>query len=156
MPDIQLRFVSADTLADEAIQIFERGWCTHVDSVASDGQLVGARLDGGVQARDPHYATWNRVQLVNITATPKQHADYWSFIAKQIGKPYDTWAIAAFVFDRDWRTPDAWFCDELVARGLEVAGIVRKLAVQTHRLDVRDLYLIVSAIADVDESPKRC
>lgn len=151
MAVIQLRFVSGATLADDAIEIFERAWCTHVDSVAADGTLVGARLDGGVAVRPPNYAIWNRVQLVDVDSTAEQFLAYWTFIAKQIGKPYDVWAIAAFAADRDWRTEDAWFCDELVARGLEVAGVIRKLIVPNHRLDVRDLYLVVSAIADVPE-----
>jgi hypothetical protein len=42
---------------------------------------------------------------------------------------------------------DAWFCDELVAAGLEDAEVVRKLVPCVNRLDVRDLYLVVSAIA---------
>jgi hypothetical protein len=41
------------------------------------------------------------------------------------------------------------FCDELVAAGLEHAEVVRKLAPCVNRLDVRDLYLVVSAIAPV-------
>jgi hypothetical protein len=37
--------------------------------------------------------------------------------------------------------PDAWFCDELVAAGLEQAEVERKLAPCVNRLDVRELYL---------------
>jgi hypothetical protein len=63
--------------------------------------------------------------------------------------PYDKLAIAAFAFYRDWRSKDAWFSDELVAAGLERAEVVRQLAPCVNRLDVRDLYLVVSAIAPV-------
>jgi hypothetical protein len=76
--------------------------------------------------------------------------EYYAFVKAQVGKPYDTAAIVAFALDRNWRTPDAWFCDELVAAGLEQAGVVRKLAPCVNRLDVRDLYLVVSAIAPVN------
>ena len=72
------------------------------------------------------------------------------FLKAQLGKPYDTLAIEAFAFNRDWRSPDAWFCDELVAAGLEQAEVVGKLAPSVYRLDVRDLYLVVSAIAPVN------
>jgi hypothetical protein len=34
---------------------------------------------------------------------------YWNFRPEQIGRPYDTLAIAAFALDRDWRSPDAFF-----------------------------------------------
>jgi hypothetical protein len=74
---------------------------------------------------------------------------YWDFLREQVGKPYDTLAIVAFALDRDWRSTDAWFCDELVAAGLEHAGVVHKLAPSVNRVDVRDLYLVVSAIATV-------
>jgi class 3 adenylate cyclase len=43
------------------------------------------------------------------------------------------------------RTSDAWFCDD----GLEQAEVVRKLAPCVSRLDVRDLHLVVSAIASI-------
>jgi hypothetical protein len=75
---------------------------------------------------------------------------YWDFLKAQPGKPYDKRAIVAFAVNRDWRAPDAWFCDELVAAGLEHAEVVRKLAPYVNRLDVRDLYLLVSAIAPVN------
>jgi hypothetical protein len=42
---------------------------------------------------------------------------------------------------------DAWFRDELVAAGLEQAEVVRRLAPCVNRLDARDVYLLVSAIA---------
>jgi hypothetical protein len=72
----------------------------------------------------------------------------WDFPKAQLGKPYDKLAIVAFAVNRDWRSPDAWFCDELVAAGLEHAEVVRAGAL-LNRLDVRDLYLVVSAIAPV-------
>jgi hypothetical protein len=85
-----------------------------------------------------------------VIAVPDyQEAAYYAFVKSQVGKPYDTLAIAAFAFDRNWRTSDAWFCDELVAAGLEHAEVVRRLAPCVNRLDVRDLYLVVSAIAPV-------
>jgi hypothetical protein len=37
-----------------------------------------------------------------------------------------------------------------VAAGLEHAGVVHKLAPEINRVDVRDLYLVVSAIAPVN------
>jgi len=55
-----------------------------------------------------------------------------------------------FAFNRDWRATDSWFCDELVAAGLEQAEVVRRLAPCVNRLDVRDLYLLVSATAPVN------
>jgi hypothetical protein len=158
MGAITLQFVDGGDLSSWAIQTFERGWASHVDTVTDrtidglpPGSLLGARTDfgGGVRARPANYTTWKRVERVVIATDDWKVEAYWKFIIAQIGKPYDKLAIAAFAFDRDWRTPDAWFCDELVAASLEAGQVVRRLAGQVNRLNVRDLYLVVSAIAPV-------
>jgi hypothetical protein len=118
-----------------------RSWRTSV--------WLGARLDGGAQIRPPNYEKFSRVDRVVISVSYYKERAYWGFLKAQIGKSYDTLAIATFAFNRDWRSPDAWFCDELVAAGLERAEVVRRLAPGVNRLDVRDLYLVVSAIAPV-------
>jgi hypothetical protein len=117
MGAITLQFATTDDVGSWAIRTFQRGWCSHVDSVMDDGRLLGVRLAGGVQIRPAHYATWSRVERVVIEVPALQEAAYWAFPQAQVGKPYDTLAIAAFAFNRNWRTPDAWFCDELVAAG---------------------------------------
>ena len=75
----------------------------------------------------------------------------WDFLKAQIGKPYGHLAIVAFAVNRDWRAPDVWFGGEPVAAGLEHAGVVRKLVLCVNGLDVRDLYLVVSAIAPMND-----
>jgi hypothetical protein len=79
-----------------------------------------------------------------------QERTYWDLLKAQASKPYDMKAIVAFAVNRDWRSPDAWFCDKLVAAGLEQVEVVPKLAPTVNRLDVRGLYLVVSAIAPVN------
>jgi hypothetical protein len=149
MGAITLQFVTYNDAGSWAIRTFQRGWCSHVDSVMDDGRLLGARSDGGVQIRPANYEKFSRVERAVISVPYYKERAYWEFLKAQVGKPYDKLAIAAFAFNRDWRTPDAWFCDELVAAGLEQAEVVRKLAPCVNRLDVRDLYLVVSAIAPV-------
>ena len=108
-----------------------------------------ARSDGGVQIRPPNYEKFSRAERVVISVPYYKERAYWDFLKAQVGKPYDMKAIVAFAVNRDWRSADAWFCDELVAAGLEHAEVVRNLASCVNRLDVRDLYLVVSAIAPV-------
>jgi hypothetical protein len=159
MGAITLQFVDGGDLSSWAIETFERSWMSHVDTVTDRvidelpaGSLIGSRTDfgGGVRVRPANYTTWKRVERVVIATDDWKVEAYWKFITAQIGKPYDSLAIAAFAFDRDWREPDAWFCDELVAAALEAGQVVRRLAGQVNRLDVRDLYLVVSAIAPVE------
>jgi hypothetical protein len=103
-----------------------------------------------VQIRPPNYEKVSRVERVVISVPYYKERAYWDFMKVQIGKPYDKLAIVAFAVNRDWRSTDAWFCDELVAAGLEHAGFVHKLVPEINRLNVRDLNLVVSAIAQVN------
>jgi hypothetical protein len=149
MGAIKLQFVTSRDPESWAIRTFQRGWCSHVDSVTDDGYLLGARSDGGVQIRPPNYEKFSRVERVVISVPYYKEKAYYDFLKAQLGKPYDIKSIVAFAFNRDWREQDAWFCDELVAAGLEHAEVVRKLAPCVNRLDVRDVYLLVSALAPV-------
>ena len=142
MGAITLQFVTCSNPGSWAIRTFQRGWCSHVDSVMDDGRLLGARLDGGVAIRPPNYEKFSRVERVVIAMPYYKERPYWDFLKALLGKPYDKLAIVAFAVNRDWRSPDAWFCDELVA------------APRVNRLDVRDLYLIVSAIAEYAPSDR--
>ena len=59
---ISLQFSALNDIASEAIKLFERSWCSHVDAILPDGTLLGARADiygnvpAGVQIRPPGYA----------------------------------------------------------------------------------------------------
>jgi hypothetical protein len=99
-----------------------------------DGGLLGARLDGGVQIRPPNYEKSSCVERVVISVPYCKERAYWDFLKAQIGKPYDKLAIVSFAVNRNWRETDAWFCNELVAVGLEQAEVVRKLAPCVNRL----------------------
>jgi hypothetical protein len=103
MGAITLQFVTTKSLLSRAIRVFERGWMAHVDSVMADGRLLGTR-EHGVKIRPPHYEKFARVQRVVLAVTDHQEYDYYEFLQEQLGKPYENLAIAAFAFDRDWRT----------------------------------------------------
>ena len=60
MGAITLQFVTSRDPESWAIRTFQRGWCSHVDSVMDDGRLLGARSDGGVQIRPPNYEKFAR------------------------------------------------------------------------------------------------
>jgi hypothetical protein len=71
MGAITLQFVTSRDPESWAIRTFQRGWCSHVDSVMDDGRLLGARSDGGVQIRPPNYEKFSRVERVVISATTR-------------------------------------------------------------------------------------
>jgi hypothetical protein len=68
MGAITLQFVTSRDPESWAIRTFQRGWCSHVDSVIDDGRLLGARSDGGVQIRQPNDETFSRVEPLPETS----------------------------------------------------------------------------------------
>ena len=153
---IGLRFVADESLASRVIRRYDQGAWSHVDAVADDGRLLGARADhcgpvpSGVEYRPATYMRPVAQRVVRVPATADQVAAFWRFLEAQLGKPYDSLAILAFVMDRDWRGDKAWFCSELQGAALEAAGVFPyRLGTPLNKLTPDGLFLAVSAIADV-------
>jgi hypothetical protein len=142
---IVLQFASSDDPLSNAIKHFSRGWPSHVDAVLDSGELLGARLDGGVAIRPADYEKFSRRLRVFLPCSPVQEQAFYAFVRDQLGKPYDVPAIAAFIFGRDWRSDGSWFCSELQARALEVSKwLPNPLANAAAEITPRDLLLVVS------------
>ncbi len=152
MASIRLQFVLGADVPSRAIAWFTQGHYSHVDAVAADDYLLGARINRvggqppGVQFRPPAYARWRRRTVMQIACTSSQRNAYWDFLRGQIGKPYDRAAIWGFVFDRDWREPDSWICSELQAAAAEHSLILPKLFVPCARIAPVPLAVILSAV----------
>ena len=153
---IYLQFVAGTDIGAHLIEWFGHSVpYSHVDTVLPDGRLLGARSDevggapAGVQIRDPGYVGSNLVLRIDVASSDEQAKIYYDFVRSQIGKPYDGEAILAFVAGRNWQDPEAWFCSELVAAGLEYSSIVLPLAAPTAKITPADLILILSAIVPV-------
>ena len=159
MSGVTLQFCAFRSIFGALIPWFTQGVVGHVDAVLGDGSLLGAQhQDGlggqpaGVRVRPASYIAESGgldVVRVTIPAGADQVAAFEAFLHAQLGKPYDTRAIEAFVLGRDWRTPDAWFCSELQAAALEHAGIVRPLAAAENKVTPAALLLVCSALAPV-------
>jgi uncharacterized protein YycO len=103
----------------------------------------------GVQIRPAGYRKWPVVIVYTIVAGPGQEADFWDFLMAQIGKPYDWRAIIAFAINRDWRDDSAWYCSELQARALEVAGVIKPGYLGVNKVTPVMLAEVVSQIGEV-------
>jgi hypothetical protein len=109
---IKLQFVCERDLWARIIARFYN-FC-HVDTVLDDGQLLGARGDQaggtppGVQIRPPGYTDFVLRVVMTVPVTAEQKADYLAFLRDQVSKPYDSKAIRAFLFNRDWRETNSW------------------------------------------------
>jgi len=147
---IIIRFVTCHDPVSDAIRHFEYGfWASHVEALMPDGTLLGAHAEDGVKARPHDYDKdeFTRELYVHLPASPDQTDAFHSFLRAQIGKPYDFWAIAGIVAQRDWNDTNRWFCSELIAAALchpDVAFFPKELAEEFNHITPRDLLLIVS------------
>jgi hypothetical protein len=147
---ITLRFVTGDDAISVGIRAAEYGfWASHTEALMPDGTLLGAHVDGGVQARAHDYdkGRFTREAYVSIPADAAMTDAFHAFLRAQLGRPYDVDAILAFVLQpkRDWQTPDAWFCSELQAAALAHCGwFENELATEFNHITPRDLLLIIS------------
>lgn len=149
---IVMQFSRQNDIGSDLITWFSHGaGFSHVDTVMPDGRLLGARSDvcagvpPGVQIRPVLYAPFSRTLRVVLPADDETTCSYYAFVEAQIGKPYDMRAIEAFPLDRDWRTPNAWFCSELNAAALEACRwFAWPLATPADKIDPDDLVLVVS------------
>ena len=145
---ITLRFVTCADAVSAGIRGFEYGfWASHAEALMPDGTLLGAHYDGGVQARPHDYdaGQFTREMYVALPASPEMTDSFHSFLRAQVGKPYDIEAIVGLVAQRDWQSPDSWFCSELMAAGLaDCRYFPANLATEFNHVTPRDLLLIVS------------
>jgi uncharacterized protein YycO len=118
--------------------------------------LLGARaapVDGipeGVQIRPFDYLSFSATEIVTIETTPEIATAFWNFLMDQVGKPYDESAYASFILDRDWRKDNAWCCTELIARAMEVSGLLKyPLMFSLNRIAPTDLILVLSVLTKV-------
>jgi hypothetical protein len=157
MGQIVMQFAGSSSVTSQLIEWFDHGEYAHVDTVMPDGLLLGARNDvmagypAGVQLRGPDYQQGYSFKRVALPCTDAQQKAYYDFVLAQVGKPYDSKAIAAFVVGRNWRAPDSWFCSELCAAGLEASGVVPPLSAPVNKIAPDDLLLILSALVKIPE-----
>lgn len=141
-----LQLSAEDNIVSETIRTWTRGNYSHVDIVMPSGTLLGARSDGGVQIRQPNYAPFTTTKRVMFGGGKDWDDAFYTFLMEQIGKPYDTWAVAGLALDRDWRHPDKWFCSELAAAALEQGHFILPLSTGFSFISPRDIELIASIL----------
>ena len=157
---ITLQFLRGTGWDSKLIEWFGHGaQFSHVDSILPDGSLLGSRSDvvmgvpEGVQIRPAAYVGQQKTLKIELPSTPEQEAEYYLFLNDQLGKPYDKRGIISFITGRNWQTPDAWFCSELVGTGLVRCGwFPHPLTTPTNKLDPAGLILAISAETNVNLS----
>lgn len=162
MSQLELSFVTEDTFGSRLIRWGTHSDYSHVDIITPDGYRIGARTDHpiyslqplgediplvGVQKRPMDYAPFTRDDrlIIPCDATAASYAYCW--LLDQLGKPYDKIGLLrSFILNRpdkrpvSWRDEHAWWCSELGARFIEVAGF-RECRAPVNRMSPNDTYI---------------
>ena len=101
----------------------------------------------GVQIRPRAYSDFSRVVRAYIEVEQRQADAFYGWLDQQLGKPYDWLSIISFAVGRNWRNDEAWFCSEIQARALELAGVFTKpLYLAANKIAPVPLALAISAL----------
>ena len=130
MKELTFQLVRGRSWTSKIIGYFGAGYYSHIDVLTPTGLLRGSRSDEimgippGYMDRPQNYEKWERQTRYILNIDAIQYEKYWQFSDKQLGKPYDRRGLLnTFVFGRDWREDDSWWCSEEVARNGEYAGL---------------------------------
>ena len=134
MKQITFQLVRGKGWSSALIGYFGAGFYSHIDVLTPKGELRGARSDWhgnippGYEDRPYDYEKWAAQTQYTIDVSDDQWTAYWGYSAAQLGKPYDKRGLVdSFVFGRNWRDDNAWWCSEEVAVNLEKAWIIPPL-----------------------------
>lgn len=150
---VTLQLSRQQNVLSDGIAEWTRGWPSHVDIVWPDGRLLGARHDvcagvpAGVQFRPEGYVPFIKTERISFGPSfagveTAQEMSFYEFLMEQVGKPYDTFAVAGLALDRDWRKPNKWFCSELAVAALEHAKFIHPITSPFNFISPRDILLI--------------
>jgi uncharacterized protein YycO len=95
---------------------------SHAAFLLPCGRIIEAWQGSGVRIKI--LDDWQDVDSFGVHGmTEEQWTQAISFARMQIGKKYDYRAVFRFVSRKRVPFDDRWFCSELVAKSLEVAGV---------------------------------
>lgn len=155
---VTIRGVRSNDLASHVIAMDEDGfWVTHVEALIQ-GKLVGALLNGGVQARPLGYdkETVEQELFITVPCTEPQKIAFEHGLLSNIGLPYGLNVIAGlaegFLTGVAPLLSHGTICSGLVAGWLVRSGIIKSApcGLQTTPRDVLNL---LGALVHIERPP---
>jgi len=125
---IKIHFTYSDSFFSKIIRLFTGDKYTHIE-IEINGSCYSAKPFKGVYKQS--YINLKNTYNNNLDTffieylTKLQTEKIETFLKAQVGKGYDyKSAIACGLWQRDWANDlDRWFCSELVAKALSIAGV---------------------------------
>jgi hypothetical protein len=115
-----------------------------------DGMLLGARaiqigdVPPGVRLRKQNYEKWIRRATVTVYVTPQQASDWYTWLYKQEGKPYDEQAILGFIIGCPLHAKGHWICSAVITGAFRAIKKIINLAVGDSQVTPDSLFLLIT------------
>jgi uncharacterized protein YycO len=121
------------------ISWWTKHWSNHCDLMTGPDTMISALPLFGVQEWPQRVVAAKRVEYITVPCTDEQARKAIAYARAQIGKPYDYGGVVSFPFRSSWRVQNRWFCSEITAAALEVAGVI-SVPKGVYRISPADLY----------------
>lgn len=94
--------------------------------------------------------SWDQVETIELLVPGNSITR--KFLESQVGKKYDWLALIALPFRRNWQAPHKWFCSELAAKALQLAGANLPGRIPSGRVTLRDLWAALPDPSDPESA----
>lgn len=124
MKTIVLRFTKSSTWDSRLVRWYTGFWASHVEILwdLEHDLYVGSEITRGVDFyNSSEELEWCEYCFVRVTE--KQERIFNEFVLSKIGHDYDILALIGNMFKRNWQSSSDFFCSELIAEGLDEAGV---------------------------------
>lgn len=151
---MKIIFTHASTIGGALIRFVDGGYWSHCGIITEDGMnVIHATMQKGV-IRQP---LWKLQQdfpshtIIDVPVEDEGAAQAW--LLKQVGKPYDIWALLGFVFERgpDWSDDDNWYCSEMALMAFLLAGAEIRTAQGDNTFGVEDMFRTAIRLAGLED-----
>lgn len=106
--------------------------------IVDGGSVIEAIPSEGVTTRSLGEAVRETHTRIHYQVNDPRKAIAWA--RTQIGKPYDMSAVFGLMFRSSWGDQGKWFCSELVANAISLAG-GHQFPVSASRITPRDIWI---------------
>jgi hypothetical protein len=151
---VKIKLVAGTAISSKLICWWGTGFggYSHAAAVLSDGWLLDARYDHvggqppGVHIRPDNYEKWARWEVIELPATPAEDQACEGYLRLQIGRPYDSRGILAFLLGTQPKDDGMWFCSALQTAALQKCQKLPDIGIPPQQVTPDGLAMLARAV----------
>ena len=116
-------FVRGHTPISTIIRLFDKGEFSHVSVAVSPTHVIEAEWSTKVRIAPVHYEDY---KVIDLGLSEQQRDLIVHFAIQLVGLKYDFLSILGILFNKEWNSPQAKICTEIVVSVLMGIGYLEK------------------------------